>query len=185
MNKIKFAALTLVLATGIASAQTVEDRKAVMDAKIDLVKKQKELQDALRSLAGTASTGLPVVVSVTIGSQRVARLRLPNGIVGHYHEGEAVRPGMVVTSIAPKEVFVAVLNGKKALAVPLEFAGPVIAGAPQGATQQNIPDALLPQAPDVMVPAIEFVPDAKPAVPAKPAPAAAAAPAQPAAKPGK
>lgn len=157
--------LAFVLAAGVsaAQAQTVEDRKAVIDAQIDLVKKQKELQDALRSLAGTSAAGMPVVVSVTIGSERVARLQLPNGIVSHYREGESVRPGMVVSSIAPRQVFVAVSNGKKMTAIPLDFAGPVTPGAAAPAGQQAVPDALLPTAPAVTVPAIEVIPDAKPA----------------------
>lgn len=171
-------AVACALAAGLVAAQsqTVEDRKAVMEAQIDLVKKQKELQDALRALAGTSASGMPVVVSVSIGSERVARLQLPNGIVGHYREGESVRPGMVVSSIGPKQVFVAVAgsSGKRVAAVPLEFAGPVTPGAPAVAGQQAVPDALLPSAPAVSVPAIEVIPDAKPA-PAPAAPAAVAA----------
>ncbi len=144
-----------------AQSQTVEDRKAVLDAQIDLVKKQKELQDVLRALAGTSLIGMPVVVSVTIGSERVARLQLPNGIVGHYREGEVIRPGVVVSSIAPKQVFVAIAKGKRMVAVPLEFAGPVIAGIPGAAIQQPVPDILLPSVPSVIVPAIEIPKDTK------------------------
>lgn len=159
-------ALACFLVAGMAAAQsqTVEDRKAVMDAQIELVKKQKDLQDALRALAGTSASGLPSVVSVTVGSERVARLQLPNGIVGHYREGESVRPGMVVSSIAPRQVFVAIGSGKKRTAIPLEFAGPVVPGSvAPAAGQQAVPDALLPSAPSVVVPAIEVIPDAKPA----------------------
>lgn len=172
-NFLVVAALAL-LAGQVAAQQTVEDRKAVMDAQIELVRKQKELQEALRALGGAQALGMPVVVSVTIGNQRVARLQLPNGIVGHYREGEAIRPGMVVTSIAPKQVFVAVSNGRKATAVPLDFAGPTLLGQSSQGTQPSVPDALLPQAPQVVVPAvepIEVIPATKPAVAA---PAAAA-----------
>lgn len=172
MKTFRCAALVLSLTSCIASAQMVEDRKAVLDAQIELSRKEKELQDLRRSLAGTAALGMPVVVSVTVGAQRLARLQLPNGIVGHYREGEMVRPGMVVTSIAPKQVFVTVSGGRRAAAIPLEFAGPVIPGAPQMAQQQqNVPDSLLPPVPEVQVPAIEVIPAAKAAPPAEQAPA--------------
>lgn len=175
MKTSKIAALALLLVAGVAVAQTVEERKAVMDAQIELLKKQKDLQEALRSVAGSAASGMPVVVSVTIGHERVARLQLPNGIVGHYREGESVRPGVVVASIGPKQVFVAVASsGKKPTAIPLEFAGPVLPGAGQPA-QPNVPDALLPQAPSVTVPAIEVIPDPKPAAPAAAQPVTAKA----------
>jgi Arc/MetJ family transcription regulator len=164
MNKTKFVVIVaLLVARAALAADTVEDRKAVMDAQIDLVKKQKDLKDALRALAGSSAQGLPVVVSVTIGNERIARLQLPNGIVSQYREGEAIQRGMVVSAIAPKQVFVAVSNGRRAVAVPLEFAGPVIAGAAQTSVQQSIPDAMMPQPPQVVVPAIEVIPAPKPA----------------------
>lgn len=170
------AVLACMFAASLAAAQTqtVEDRTAVMDAQISLVKKKKELQDALRDLAGTSASGLPVVVSVTIGSERVARLQLQNGIVGHYREGEFVRPGMVVSSIAPKQVFVAIGKGKDSSVIALDFAGPVVPGAQ--VTPKTIPDALLPSAPTVSVPAIEVIPDAKPVAKPTAASASQAAP---------
>lgn len=192
------ACLGAMLVATAAVAQTVEDRRAVLDAQIELLRKQKELQDAQRSLAGTAASGMPVVVSVSVGQYRIARLQLANGIVGHYREGESIRPGMVVSSIAPKQVFVAVGSGKARSAIPLDFAGPVTPsamgapGAPGTPSTAYVPDALLPAAPSVTVPAIEIIPIAKAAVtvtapPAatKPAPAAVAqvVPAAAAAKP--
>jgi len=164
-SKLIFVAALVMLAGQVgAQQQTVEDQKAVLDAQIELVKKKRDLQNELRNLGGSSSMGLPVVVSVTIGSQRVARLQLPNGIVGHYREDEMIRPGMVVSSIAPKQVFVKVSSGKRAVAVPLDFAGPAMSGPGQvpALPGQNVPDALLPKAPDVTVPAIEVIPDAKP-----------------------
>lgn len=181
MKTSKLAAVVAGVAlVASASAQTVEDRMSVLEAQIGLLKKEKELQDAQRAIAGTSAMGMPVVVSVSVGAQRVARLQLPNGIVGHYREGEMVKPGVVVSSISPKQVFVSVGSGKKRAAIPLDFAGPVVPGT-QAQGQANVPDALLPAPPSVAVPAIEVIPYEKaaaaPKVAATPTPAAAPAPA--------
>lgn len=176
MNKCKLVVIAFVMAsvcaTSALAADTVEDRKAVMDAQIELLKKQADLNTALRNVAGTSALGLPTVVSVTqIGNQRTVRLQLPNGQVSHYREGEVIRRGMVLTSIAPKQVLVAVENGKKMTAVPLEFAMTVPAGGQaQPTTLASVPDALLPAPPQVVVPAIDVIPAAKP-VPAAATPA--------------
>jgi hypothetical protein len=153
-----------VAATNAIATDTVEDRKAVMDAQIELLKKQADLNTALRAVAGTLALGLPTVVSVTqIGNQRTVRLQLPNGQISHFREGDAIRHGMVLTAIAPKQVVVAVANGKKMTAVPLEFAMVVQAGAhAQPIAPAIMPDALLPLPPRVVVPAIEAIPAAKP-----------------------
>ncbi len=175
MNKFKQVAIVFFMASVCAAASgqavgTVEDRKAVMDAQIELVKKETDLNSALRSLAGSSALGLPTVVSVTqLGNQRTVRLQLPNGQVSHYREGDSIRRGMVLTSIAPKHVVVAVQNGKKMTPVPLEFAMVVSASAQaQPTTPASIPDALLPSPPQVVVPAIDVIPAVKTA-PAAPA----------------
>ncbi len=149
-------------ATGTLGA-TIEDRKAVIEAQIELLQKEAQLQDALRKVAGSKVMNLPTVLSITVTEQmRVARLRLPNGVVAHYREGESIQAGMVVTRITPRQVLLAIEKGKKAVAVPLEYAtssmtGP---GSPNATSNALVPSVLLPDPPDVSVPAIRMTPAA-------------------------
>jgi hypothetical protein len=147
-------------------AETFDDQKSKLDAQIELVRKQRELNQELRQSAGAAVIGLPTIISISrFGGQRVARLQMPGGSADYYREGEPIRQGMTVSVITAKQVIVSIRNGKNEVALPLEYAAapamPGMAGAAgaagsNGAT--NVPNELLPQAPNVSVPAIEVVP---------------------------
>ena len=158
--------LPLLLAVSVAASaqETVEDRKAVLDAQIDLLKKQSEMNKLLRDVAGSAATGLPVVLSVSdVGGLRVARLQLVNGTAGYYREGEFVQNGVAVSAISGRQVFVKVGSGKSAKSVLLDFATRAASaqgaqGQSQTATQSTANDALLPSPPVVKVPAIDVIP---------------------------
>jgi hypothetical protein len=101
---------------------TLEDRKAVMEAQIELLRKEMELNTMLRQASGAGAPSLPMVVSIsTVGSERSARLQFPNGMVGRYREGEMIRPDLVLSVITPMQVMVSVRVGKKTAAVALDF----------------------------------------------------------------
>lgn len=155
------AANSFQCATALAEPLGVEDRKAMMDAQIEILHKEAELNHALQQSAGSSAINFPVVISVmTAGDERIARLQLPNGVVGYYREGEMVRPGMVLASIAPKAVMVSVArekSRKKAAVVPLEFA----AGAAPGA----VPGAAPSMQPNLGMPGLPFPPALMPSPP--------------------
>jgi hypothetical protein len=173
MKTSKLWVLVAVLAGGVAAAaDTVEDRKAVMDAQIDLLKKQAELNKLLREVAGSSAMGMPVVISISqIGAEHVARLQMANGNTSYFREGDVVQPGVMLSGIGARQVFVRVGAGKKATAVPLEFARAVtgVPGQANSGQPVSVPnDAFLPPPPNVTVPAIEVIP-AAPQAATKPA----------------
>ena len=146
------------LAGGVLAQETVEDRKAVLDAQIDLLKKQAEVNKLLRDVAGSAAMGLPVVLSTSeVGGVRLARLQLANGNASYYREGELVQNGVAISSISGQRVFAKIGSGKGAKAVLLDFASRA-ANAPGKTSDSSANDALLPQPPAVKVPAIEVLP---------------------------
>lgn len=157
--------VAVVAAVGVASfaraQETVEDRKAVLDAQIDLLKKQAEVNKLLRDVAGSSAMGLPVVLSTSeVGGVRMARLQLANGNAGYFREGEMVQNGVAISSIAGDRVFARIGSGKGAKAILLDFASrvPGTPGAPNQANTSTANDALLPQPPAVKVPAIDVLP---------------------------
>lgn len=165
MNKFTYSFLFVCCLANASHAGDLsfEDRKSVMDAQIELVNKQKALNDALRQLAGTSAIGLPLIISTgQVGNAKSARLLLPNGVISPFREGEMIRPGMVVTAIAPKQVMVTVVNNKKAVTVPLEFMGPPTDPSRAQNPSQNqataVPSELLPPAPYVVPEPIVPVP---------------------------
>lgn len=125
MTALLFAALACsgsVDAAAQNQIMTLEDRKAVMDAQIELLRKEMELNTILRQVNGAGALTLPLVVSIsTVGNERSARLQFPNGMVGRYREGEIIRSDLVLSTITPMQVMVSVRVGKKAAAVALDF----------------------------------------------------------------
>lgn len=179
---ILLLASTVALAAAPALAQSInfDDEKAKLDAQLELVNKQQQLQEALRRLGtgGAAAGGMPMVVAVVgLDGQLAARLQLPNGVVRTYFEGEAIRPGMVVSAITPRAVMMKVGAGAKAKPMQLDF----VAGGTQAAGQGGLPPLppdLLPEPPSVRLPAAAPTPGPSRAVkaePASPAPAPVAA----------
>ena len=204
---LALAAAVFVLAGGApAAAQqsgpTVQDRKAVMQAQIELLKTQADLNKALQESAGSESAPLPQVIAVFgLDGDMVARLQMSNGLVSNFRAGETIRSGLTVSSITPRQVSVVVGRGKAVKAIPLEFFAVVPAGStgmaglppgvpgmpgamPGGFRPQPIPRELLPAPPDVRVPSIggpvapvaSIPAGATPAAPSLP-PVATAAPA--------
>jgi type IV pilus biogenesis protein PilP len=108
---------------------TLADRLSTMDAQLQLLRKQFELDQALSLTANTSLGSLPRVVAVYGFAQDLqARLMLPSGMVSTYREGDVIRGSMKVIAITPKSVMVSVQAGRRLNAVPLEF----IAGVRDG-----------------------------------------------------
>lgn len=183
-SRLCVAAICAFLAASALAqnAKGYDDQRAELDAQIDLLRKKKELEEALRAVAGVGAASMPSVVLIMgIEGRYTARLIQPNGVVGYFGEGDVVRPGVTVAAITPRAVAVKVGEGKKARTVPLEFmAGattpgmpgmPGMPGLPPGAPAGALPPELLPAPPSVM-----------PRLPS-PTPAAQAAPAMPPAAP--
>ncbi|TWO71432.1 hypothetical protein FN976_10970 [Caenimonas sedimenti] len=180
--RLSTVALSLFLGAPVLAQKGYDDRRAEMDAQIDLLRKEKELNDALRAVAGSGAAAMPSVVSIMgIEGRFTARLMQPSGVVGNYSEGDTVRPGLVVASITPRAVAVKVGEGKRARTVPLEFmagaattgpAGPGMPGLPPGAPGGGgvLPPELLPAPPSVL-PAPRAPGQSTPAATPAPAPA--------------
>lgn len=144
-----------------ASAKSVDDQKAEMDAQIELLRKQVDLMNAQRQAAGSTLTGLPTVVSVVgFDGNMAVKLRSSNGLVSIYRTGDFVRSGMVISNITPKRVMLTIENNKKFIDLPLEFETPpqtATGGMGQGAggagmppgTPSIVPPELLPPLPRV------------------------------------
>jgi hypothetical protein len=169
--------ITLAFGAAAQAGPSVQERIAKSRAQVELLKADADLQKARMEVAGASAVGLPSVQAVMgMDGAMSVRLEHVNGVVANYKIGEAVRPGISVTAIAPREVWVTVGSGRNARVVPLEFksaldpqaanaGGP---GLPGG--RPPVPAELLPPAPDVQLPVTTAPKGA-------PAPAKAAAPA--------
>jgi hypothetical protein len=148
-------------------AMTLEDRKAEIDAQIELLRKEAELSAAMRQANGGGALTLPMVVSIgVVGEERSARLHAGSGVVSRYREGETIRPGVVINAITPTQVTVSIREGKKSHVVPLEFlaaASAASAGAMAGgqpAYGQPMPG--MPRPPDFPLPMVPALPTMPP-----------------------
>lgn len=165
--KLSLFAALLVFATGrCALAQseppTLADRLSTMDAQLQLLRKQFELDQALSISAITSVGVLPRVVAVYGFESRLqVRLLLAGGMTATFQEGDPIRGAMRVLAISPRAVVVSVKNGRRTTAIPLEFvaaAAPTTGGMPlppgmPGAVQPApLPPELLPLPPALGVP---------------------------------
>jgi len=90
-----------------ATLGNVEDQKAVMEAQIELLKKQADLNAALRALGQVAGEVLPSVVSIgSRGPESFARLMMPNGTSFVFKPGERINKRLSLASIEDKTVWV-------------------------------------------------------------------------------
>lgn len=184
MKRLITAAVLAACSINAASAGEVmsyEDRKSQMDAQIDLLKKEAELNDARRTAAGSNARGLPTVLSVSIvGDKRKVRLQMPNGGTDHFSVGEEIQNNVFLASVDLRKVVVIARQGKKNVPITLDFAttaagalGGNMAPAPMRA-QDAVPASLLPPPPVVPIPTMGRIQGAGATTPA---PAAAASPA--------
>ncbi len=195
------ASITLACCAGMASAQTVVDRTAEMQAQIQLLDQQAMLNQALQRAADPLLSNLPRVLAISgMEGDLRARLILANGTVTSYREGDVVRGSMTVAAITPRTVMVKV-GKKKSSVLALEFVAGATAGGGVGAAPgmpglgmrpgqpMPVPVELLPPPPRVTLGSPSPAPMAGPVVApvgaASPPPAGGAAPTTPVATPGR
>lgn len=190
-HSIIIAALIGTISSVASAGQTnqvlsADDRMAEMDAQLALIRKESEVQEALRNSAANSVRGMPQVVSVSIvGGKRSAVLSLPGGRQDRFFEGDEIIGNLTLQSVTLRKVTGMTKQGKKSVLVPLEF-GTAAIGNNQGGqindpnrTQPPLPASMLPLPPVVQIPSISSLKGAN--VPASPLPAQAkaAAPATP------
>ena len=151
----------------------LDDQKAVMQAQIEIMRKELDLNSTLKSLAMSVYQPLPSVLSLSIrGSQAQVRLLFASGVSANYKTGDLVPGGFKISEIKEREVFVEIRRNSKAVRVALEFAispaspslSPSFVSAGVGAI---IPPELMPKLPHVPMPAVS-APRALPSLGAKP-----------------
>jgi|GEM_PF-1321549 len=109
---------------GLAALDNVEDQKAMMEAQIELLKKQADLNAALKALSPHGAQALPSVVSIALrGPISFARLLMPSGESVVFKPGERIHQGLTLVSIEDKAVWVHVEQAGMAKTLArLEFA---------------------------------------------------------------
>jgi type IV pilus biogenesis protein PilP len=151
--------LSAIVSSACAQTEppTLADRLSLMDAQLQLLRKQFELDQALSISAITTVGTLPRVVAVYGFEPKLqARLVLAGGMTATFQEGDPIRGAMKVLAISPRAVVVSVKNGRRTSAITLEFVAvavptaggmplpPGMPGAPQPAP---VPPELLPLPP--------------------------------------
>lgn len=141
----------------------LDDRKAVMQAQIEVMRKELDLNNTLKSLALSVYQPLPSVLSLSLLGQRSqARLLLPSGSSASYKVGDLVAAGARIVEINAQEVWVELHQKGKTVRVPLEFAtgshSATMPAAPLSATPNTIiPAELMPKLPSVPLPSVSAV----------------------------
>ncbi len=124
IKSIVLSLLGLLAPLYLAHAQNVEDQKAHMQAQIELLKKETDLNAAMKTLSQVGGEALPSIVSIGVrGTLSYARLLMPNGATVIYAPGESIKKGLSLLRIEERAVWVQVdlpKGTKKALS--LEFA---------------------------------------------------------------
>jgi type IV pilus biogenesis protein PilP len=128
--------LSAIVSSACAQTEppTLADRLSLMDAQLQLLRKQFELDQALSISAITTVGTLPRVVAVYGFEPKLqARLVLAGGMTATFQEGDPIRGAMKVLAISPRAVVVSVKNGRRTSAITLEFvavAVPTAGGMP-------------------------------------------------------
>ena len=105
-----------------AQAFNLEDQKAIMQAQIELLHKEAELQSAMRQAHVGQALNLPQVVSIAwVAGRYIARLDLGQGVQGNFLQGERVQDELSIQSISQERVSVSWRHGKKYQTLPLRF----------------------------------------------------------------
>ncbi|TCT10731.1 hypothetical protein EDC22_105231 [Tepidamorphus gemmatus] len=122
---IVLIALVALTATGSeAQTPTWLDEMATIDAQIQLLQKQMELDVLLEQRAAQRSSMLPSILTIVgFGDRYSVELLFPNGRIGRYRVGDEIAPEVWISAIRPRGVTVdmAIADGKRR-AVALEFA---------------------------------------------------------------
>ncbi|MCU6502308.1 hypothetical protein LPN04_31385 [Rugamonas sp. A1-17] len=163
--------VTVLVAAAVANAAqgadmlSVEDRKSVLEAQLELLRKEGELNTALRAAAGSNARALPTVLSVSVvGANRTAFLQMPNGGTEHFKVGDEIQSNVVLASADLRKVVVLLRQGKKSVPIVLDSANPLAQSGSNGNQQPDpnrqlasIPLSLLPPPPVVQVPSMNTI----------------------------
>lgn len=166
VTTIAFALASLTFAGAVgAETMSVEDRKATMDAQLELMKKQEELDTARRNAASRTAKAVPTVLSVSIiGGNRRALLLLSDGRSEHFTVGEEIQNGMFLATVELRKVVAEVRRGRKSASIPLEWTSTQLGGpGAQGNMTPSsqvppLPASLLPPPPVVQLPSLKPMP---------------------------
>ncbi|GKS73268.1 hypothetical protein AVME950_00250 [Acidovorax sp. SUPP950] len=134
-------AVVAAAAAGSAHAQpkTLADRSAEADVTLELMQKDRQIQDMLAT--DPILRQLPTVVSVVVlQGKRTARLAMPNGVVQTFEEGDEIADRMHLRSVALRMVRVMIqplpnAKSRAPVSLPLQFhatRSPGVAGVPGG-----------------------------------------------------
>ena len=106
----------------LAWAQNFEDQKAIMQAQIELLHKQAELQAAWRQVGSVQTLNLPQIVSISSLQGRYSvRLDLGSGQQRNFSLGDRVREDLSIQGIGPDQVSVTYQRGRERRVLPLNF----------------------------------------------------------------
>jgi hypothetical protein len=127
-NKLPRALLLALMAYVVCphapAAPTInyEDQKAIMEAQIELLHKEVELQTAWRQAHGGVGLIGPQIVSIaSVGEHFVARLDLGQGVQRNVGVGERLSEGLTVLSISAERVSLTSKHGTRSQVLELKF----------------------------------------------------------------
>jgi hypothetical protein len=138
----------------------LDDQKAVMQAQIEIMRKELDLNSTLKSLALSDYQPLPRVLSISIlESQAQVRLLFASGLSANYTTGDLIAGGIKITQIKSREVIAQVQRHSKTQFVSLEFAispasSPMSMPSASAGPGTIIPPELMPKLPLVPMPAV-------------------------------
>ena len=126
-----------------SGAQNFEDQKAVMQAQIELLHKEAELQAAWRQVRGEQTWSLPHIVSISsLQGHFTARLDWGQGRQSTCAVGDKLQEDLSVEDIGPEHVRVVWQHGRLRRVTSLSFGGgPLANGLATGAISGPGPQA--------------------------------------------
>ena len=137
-------ALAILGTHGLAAqALNLEDQKAIMQAQIELLHKEAELQSAMRQAHVGQALNLPQVVSIAwVAGRYIARLDLGQGVQGNFLQGERVQDELSIQSISQERVSVSWRRMLRKLGeVLLLPKRPYWGDSPTGCTSRRFPSS--------------------------------------------
>ncbi|WP_026432915.1 hypothetical protein [Paracidovorax oryzae] len=125
----------VALAAGAhAQPRTLADRAAEADVTLELLQKDRQIQDMLAT--DPILRQLPTVVSVVVlQGKRTARLAMPNGVIQTFEEGDEIADRMHLRSVALRMVRVMIqplpnAKSRAPVSLPLSFHAARTTGTP-------------------------------------------------------
>ncbi len=125
----------VAVAAGVhAQPRTLADRAAEADVTLELLQKDRQIQDMLAT--DPILRQLPTVVSIVVlQGKRTARLAMPNGVIQTFEEGDEIADRMHLRSVTLRMVRVMIqplpnAKSRAPVSLPLSFHAARATGAP-------------------------------------------------------